>query len=290
MRNYAKISPQFWIGSTGRKLRDAGPEATLVALYLLSNPHANMLGLYYLPQLYIAHETGLGIEGASKGLRRAIEAEFCDYDEASEVVFVCEMARFQIAERLEPKDKRCIGIQREYDALPNNLFLPNFYEKYVGAFHLKNRREGTSPLEEAPKALRSQEQEQEQEQEREQERAGGAVAPSTAKTKRACQMSEGFQPKESHRALAVELAVNLDAAFAKFCDHHSSKGSTFKDWDRALNTWLRNEQAFVRGNGRNHAAASQSKPGDFDPLKYTLEQLGMKEDDTTWPNGLPRSI
>ena len=210
MRDYAKISPQFWIGSTGRKLRDAGPEATLVALYLLSNPHANMLGLYYLPQLYIAHETGLGIEGASKGLRRAIEAEFCDYDEASEVVFVCEMARFQIAERLEPKDKRCIGIQREYDALPNNLFLPNFYEKYVGAFHLKNRREGTSPLEEAPKALRSQEQEQEQEQEREQERAGGAVAPSTAKTKRACQMSEGFQPKESHRALAVELGVNLD--------------------------------------------------------------------------------
>ena len=164
MRDYAKISPQFWIGSTGRKLRDAGPEATLVALYLLSNPHANMLGLYYLPQLYIAHETGLGIEGASKGLRRAIEAEFCDYDEASEVVFVYEMARFQIAQRLEPKDKRCIGIQREYDALPNNLFLPNFYEKYVGAFHLKKRREGTGPFEGASKALRSQEQEQEQEQ------------------------------------------------------------------------------------------------------------------------------
>ena len=72
MRDYAKISPQFWIGSTGRKLRDAGLEATLVALYLLSNPHANMLGLYYLPQLYIALETGLGIEGASKGHRSGI--------------------------------------------------------------------------------------------------------------------------------------------------------------------------------------------------------------------------
>ena len=134
MRNYAKISPQFWIGSTGRKLRDAGPEATLVALYLLSNPHANMLGLYYLPQLYIAHETGLGIEGASNGLRMASEAGFCDYDADSEVVFVYEMARFQIAERLEPPDKRCTGIQREYDALPNNLFLPNFYEKIRGRF------------------------------------------------------------------------------------------------------------------------------------------------------------
>src|SRR5207302_7001940 len=119
----------------------------------------------YLPQLYIAHETGLGIEGASNGLRMAIEAGFCDYDADSEVVFVYEMARFQIAERLEPPDKRCTGIQREYDALPNNLFLSNFYEKYVGAFHLKKPREGTSPFEGASKALRSQEQEQEQEQE-----------------------------------------------------------------------------------------------------------------------------
>src|SRR5437667_491378 len=62
MRGYAKISPQFWIGDTGRKLRDAGQEAMLVGLYLLSNPHANMLGLYYLPKLFIAHETGLGLE------------------------------------------------------------------------------------------------------------------------------------------------------------------------------------------------------------------------------------
>jgi hypothetical protein len=37
-------------------------------VYLLSNPHANMLGLYYMPKLYIAHETPLGTEGASKGL------------------------------------------------------------------------------------------------------------------------------------------------------------------------------------------------------------------------------
>jgi hypothetical protein len=69
LRDYAKIGPQFWIGSTGKKLREFGTEATIVAFYLLSNPHANMLGLYYLPKLYIAHETPLGPEGASKGYR-----------------------------------------------------------------------------------------------------------------------------------------------------------------------------------------------------------------------------
>jgi hypothetical protein len=37
MRNYAKIAPQFWIGNTGRKLRDAGPEALLV-VYIAARP------------------------------------------------------------------------------------------------------------------------------------------------------------------------------------------------------------------------------------------------------------
>ncbi len=79
MRDYGKVSPQFWIGRTGKSLRSAGAEAQLVSLYLLTNPHANMIGLYYMPLMFIAHETGLGMEGACKchqsrflSLRRAI--------------------------------------------------------------------------------------------------------------------------------------------------------------------------------------------------------------------------
>jgi hypothetical protein len=164
MRSYAKISPQFWIGDTGHNLRAAGPEAMLVALYLLSNSHANMLGLYYLPKLSIEHETSLGRGGASKGLQRAIEAGFCSYAESSEMVFVHEMARYQIADQLVPTDKQCSGIQREYDGLPNNPFLAAFYDKYTKAFHLKNRRESRRASEGASMPLRSQEQEQEHEQ------------------------------------------------------------------------------------------------------------------------------
>jgi hypothetical protein len=162
MRRYARINPQLWIGQTGRKLRDSGPEALLVALYLLSNPHANMLGLYYLPTSLIAHETGLAPQGASKGLRRAIEAGFCAYDESSEMVFVHEMARYQIADQLVATDKQCAGIQREYDGLPNNPFLAAFYEKYASAFHLTSRRGNRRPSEGASMPLRSKEQEQEQ--------------------------------------------------------------------------------------------------------------------------------
>ncbi len=173
MRDFAKLAPQFWIGATGRKLHQGCPEGTVVAAYLISGPQSTMLGLYYLPKIYLAHESGLGVEGAEKGLRRAIEAGFCQYDEATEMVYIPEMARFQIAEQLEAKDNRVRWVQRAYDALPENPFLASFYEKYATAFHLKKSRgkkaQTTSPLEAPCKPLRSQEKEKEQLNEQEQD-------------------------------------------------------------------------------------------------------------------------
>lgn len=171
MREYGKVSPKFWTGETGKRLKKAGSDAVVVGLYLMTCPHANMLGLYYLPTIYLAHETGLGLEGASEALRRCIEAEFCDYDAATEIVWVHEMAKYQIAEELEPLDKRCKGVQNEYNALPDNPFLVGFFEKYNCAFNMTKRRgEGSRssrPSEAPSKALASQEQEQEQKQEQE---------------------------------------------------------------------------------------------------------------------------
>ncbi|QBH20830.1 hypothetical protein EYC51_15785 [Alcaligenes faecalis] len=174
MRDYSKVGPKFWIGATGKRLRTAGVEAQIVAMYLLTSPHANMLGLYYCPEMFIAHETGLGLEGASKGLQRAIEAGFCEYDEASEVVWVIEMASYQIGDALKPNDLRVKGVQNEYGSLPDNPYLVRFYEKYKDAFCMSVCRGKQSPMEAPSKPLRSQEQEQEQEQEKEKQ---GAAAP-----------------------------------------------------------------------------------------------------------------
>lgn len=168
MREYGKVSPHFWTGSTGKQLRQC-PESLVVSMYLMTSPHANMLGLYYMPLLYVAHETGLGMEGASKGLQWACEAGFCSYDHASEMVWVHEMARFQIADKLKSTDKRSIGVQNEYNSLPSNPYLASFYDKYSQAFCMTEKRQNTVKKvvknEAASKPLASQEQEQEQEQE-----------------------------------------------------------------------------------------------------------------------------
>jgi len=164
MRDYAKVVPKFWTGETGKAIRKKGPEGVVVAMYLMTSPHSNMLGLFYQPLLYMAHETGLGLEGATKGLQTCIEEGFCRYDDASEMVWVEEMAKFQIGSNLKAADNRCAGIQKEYDALQDNPFLYEFWLRYHPEYHLSDAR-GYEFYEGPSKPLPSQEQEQEQEQE-----------------------------------------------------------------------------------------------------------------------------
>ena len=106
MRDYGKVSPRFWTGTTGRDIKNKGLEATVVAMYLMTSPHTNMLGIYYLPIIYISHETGLSIEGATKGLAGCIEGGFCEYDAPLEMVWVKKMAYYQIESELKATDNR----------------------------------------------------------------------------------------------------------------------------------------------------------------------------------------
>lgn len=86
MRDYGIVSPRFWIGETGRKLRKL-PDAQRVAMYLLTAPMADMTGVFYCPVATILNDVGApcepleaplkglerGYEGAPKGLIRASE-------------------------------------------------------------------------------------------------------------------------------------------------------------------------------------------------------------------------
>lgn len=168
MRDYGSVSPKFWIGQTGRAMR-GNVNAQLVALYLITSPHANMIGVFYCPIEYIAKDTGLTIEGASKGLRSLIDLDFCRFDEQTEEVLIHSMAAFQIGERLEAKDKRCIGVARELEKVSSSLLREGFLARYAVPFNLaypgQKEAPKTSPFEAPSKPLRSQEQEQEQEQE-----------------------------------------------------------------------------------------------------------------------------
>ncbi|EOL9075757.1 helix-turn-helix domain-containing protein [Cronobacter malonaticus] len=78
--------------------------------------------------------------------------------------------------------------------------------------------------------------------------------------KKSSSMPEGFLPSASHQRMAEEYGISLQEEFEKFTDHHLSKGSKFIDWNRALNTWLRNAKGFQKSRPSNSFSKSQSSP------------------------------
>lgn len=145
MRDYSKVSSSFWTGKTGKALR-GNQQAQIVALYLMTCPHANMIGVFHCPIIYIAHETGSSIEGASEGLKALCEGAFCTYDEDSETVWVHEMARFQIGEKLSPNDKQVVGIKKQFDNLPEGHIKQGFHARYSIDFSLPDLPLTPKPL------------------------------------------------------------------------------------------------------------------------------------------------
>ena len=135
MRDYGKVAPSFWIGATGKALR-GDANAQLLALYLMTSPHSNMIGVFHCPVLYMAHETGITLEGASEALRRLVEVGFCTYEGESETVFVHRMAAYQVGESLSPKDNQVKGIQKDFEKMAPELIKQAFYAIYSVAFHL----------------------------------------------------------------------------------------------------------------------------------------------------------
>ena len=138
MREYGKVSPAFWTGETGRRLRAAGPDSVILALYLMTAPTASWTGLYYLPLSTLAHETGMTIEGALEALRRVEATGFAVYDREEEHVWVPQMARFQIVDHLKPSDNRVKGVVKDLMKCRKSRFFRCFCDIYLERFSLRD--------------------------------------------------------------------------------------------------------------------------------------------------------
>ena len=229
MRDYSKVSPQFWIGTTGRKIREAGRDAQVVAMYLITGPSANMIGLYYLSLPTLCHEIGSPLEGARKALRRVVEAEFALYDEPSETVFVPEMAKFQIGRTLTRTDNRWKAVVKELSSAKPVQFAKHFHDKYRICYNLPEMTFGdssegvyASPSEAPPEPLRSQNQNQNQNQNQEQKEATTARTAGTPRPSRVI-----AQPNSGVRQV-------LDAYHAAFIAQNGGEKPNITGKDAAL--------------------------------------------------------
>jgi hypothetical protein len=142
MRTYAIVHGTFWTGKTGRAIRkEGGLAAQLLALHLITSTHSNFGGLYYLPLLYAANETGLTTDQLREFFGLFEKLEFAKYDEEYEIVFVLNAPLYQTGKKglqqMKEKDNKVKARQSEYDAVPNECPLKReFFEKYGRIFCL----------------------------------------------------------------------------------------------------------------------------------------------------------
>lgn len=133
-----RVHQNFWLGSTGADLRALGTEHLLVGLYLITNPHCNLYGLYYLPLTTVQVETGI-VKGLNGILRAVSDTGFARY--ADNWAWVPNMLRYQMG-GFSPADNRLKSVSRWYANLPSTCpFLASFWDEYSGALPLGDRRE-----------------------------------------------------------------------------------------------------------------------------------------------------
>lgn len=80
MREYAKVYTAFWADPSTRSMSE---DARMLALYLLTCPHGNLIGLFRLPDAYAADDLQWASERVSKGFQELFEKGFCARDEGS---------------------------------------------------------------------------------------------------------------------------------------------------------------------------------------------------------------
>jgi len=155
---YSQIYPGIWDGSSALEIAETGGAAAqLMALYLTTNPACNMIGLYPLDPLMMRVHVALTPRQIATALAVLDQIQFAHYDSATKVVWVREMAKFQLGLQhrpLSPTDKRVVGVQRLYASVRGNPWLGAFFDRYQAELHLNKRRDFEGVAKPLPEGLR----------------------------------------------------------------------------------------------------------------------------------------
>ena len=164
---YRSVEAKFW---TDPKIRALDPESKLTFLYLITNPHSHLSGIYYLPRMLIAHETGLSAESVDRVLDTLSMGELIQIDPEYDVIWVVNMLRHQ-----GKGEKINIAVANQLQDLHKCLLIKDFQQYYADKkIPYRYPTDGGSPQE--------QEQEQDKKQDKEQNFLVGEDGVSTEDT------------------------------------------------------------------------------------------------------------
>ncbi len=181
-RPYVKVSPRLHTGSFGRSIRGEDPDmlrAQSLAAYLVTCPHGNAIGVFFLPVGYITADRGWTPDGAYHGASMLEERGLIRYDRETEWVWVVDQFRHEFGP--DPKrqhddgkkpDSRLQLVESLVSEAEQSGHHGGFLQHYKPLYpYLLGRINAPSDVPSTPRGtppsrvrVRLQEQEQEQEQ------------------------------------------------------------------------------------------------------------------------------
>lgn len=118
---YAPVYTQFW---RSKDVKQLSPPARTLFLYLLTSPHSNMVGYYYLPLDYAAKDMQVKVSEVAGALTELKEKEHVSYDEGAEVILI----RNYLSWNKINGPKQAEGAKKAAEEVPESLLLAEWAE------------------------------------------------------------------------------------------------------------------------------------------------------------------
>lgn len=159
MRIYGTIQTRFW---THPDIQDLSDQAKLLAAYLLSSPHTNMLGCFRIPIGYIAEDLKWSYEKVKQAFDELISIQFINRDDTSAWIIIHNFLKYHPIEN--PNQAK--SAESLFDEIPDDLiFISELFKKILDHGGGKHLKEGfRNRFERVSEGFLNQEQDIEQEQ------------------------------------------------------------------------------------------------------------------------------
>jgi hypothetical protein len=139
VREYGKVYTAFWTSEDARSMSEDG---RMLALYLMTCPHGNMLGCFRLADAYAADDMQWPIERVQKGFDELFEKGFAYRCKRSQYVFIRYFLKWNLFEN--PNVGKAAGKMFQQLGAPDMVksalaaalreFAPHFPSKILDAF------------------------------------------------------------------------------------------------------------------------------------------------------------
>lgn len=166
MRDYGTLHTSFW---TSDGVRGMSGDAKLLAIYLLTSPHSNLIGCFRLPDGYVCEDLGWPVETVAERFGELFQKGFATREERSKYVLVHGFLRWNKIENPNQGKAAAKLFEQVPDACEIKPLLVKALREHAPRFPAEILAEFERVAERLPQPFRNQEQEQQQDQDQEPE-------------------------------------------------------------------------------------------------------------------------